>query len=120
MVVPHHLLHVRTGDVEERQPPAVRASDLDADQLAAAFEPERREEEILCLEHPAPPLPAAVAAEDHDPWTAEERSVKVEPIAGEPKLSSDLGPASGTPDKSDPVPTRLRRLSRKPVKALCA
>lgn len=77
MVVAGYLLHVRTGDVEERQPPAVRASDLDADQLTAALEQEGREEEILCLEHPTPPLPAAVAAEDHDPWIAEERSVKV-------------------------------------------
>jgi hypothetical protein len=65
VVVPRHVVHVRTDDVEEGQPSAVHTAYLDPGQLTTASKPIRGEEEVLGLEHVRTLLSAGAARRVH-------------------------------------------------------
>jgi hypothetical protein len=51
VVLPLELFHSRALDAEDRHASPVHAPDLDSPKLAASYEPEGPEEEVLGLEH---------------------------------------------------------------------
>ena len=79
MVLPRDVFHPWAFDVEDRHPPPVDASHLDAGELAASSEPEGPEEEVLGLKHRRLPW-------SRHSWTAGGESAKVGRVEVSPSL----------------------------------
>jgi hypothetical protein len=57
VVVAFGRVYVRARDPEDRDPAAVRATQLDTDELTAAGEREATQEKVVGLKHVSPPCP---------------------------------------------------------------